>query len=77
MNVAYPSEQDAATIDLLTNFDVDEWQPNLFVRGTLRHQPRRDYAGQLARFIDRYFTEILDAGDQYDVASQLARHAEG
>jgi hypothetical protein len=64
INAAYPYvESPDPRLGALGSFAVDEWEPNKSVTGTLALEDARS----IARWIDRYFAEVLDCDWDYSV----------
>jgi|SRR5215467_9426393 len=64
INAAYPYvEAPGARFDALGSFAVTEWEANKFVTGTLVLEDARS----IARWIDRYFAEVLGCDWDYSV----------
>ena len=64
INAAYPHvKAPGPRLDALGSFAVEEWEPNKSVTGTLALKDARS----IARWIDRYFAEVLDCAWDYSV----------
>jgi hypothetical protein len=64
INAAYPHvAAPGPRLGALRSFAVEEWEPNKSVTGRLALED----AGSIARWIDRYFAEVLDCDWDYSV----------
>jgi hypothetical protein len=68
INAAYPhvetpGQRLSALGSFAVSFAVKEWEPNKYVAGTLA----LDDARSIARWIDRYFAEVLDCDWDYSI----------
>ena len=64
INAAYPHvEAPGPRLDALGAFTMQEWEPNKYVTGTVTLEDARS----IARWIDRYFAEVLDCASDYSV----------
>jgi hypothetical protein len=70
INAAYPHvEAPESRLDELASFALREWAPNKYVTGMLALEDARS----IARWIDRYFVEILGCDWDYSVDLLLER----